>query len=70
MLNKNILLKSISYRILAMITTFSIVYAMTGELAIATGVGLFDTIFKLIIFYFHECFWIKKEKKDKEREGK
>jgi uncharacterized membrane protein len=51
------LLKAITYRITGTITTAAIVFAVTGELAIAMAVGLVEPIAKIIIYYVHERLW-------------
>ena len=51
------LAKTISWRFLASLTTFILVFIFTGELVIALEVGAVEVIAKLIIFFFHERAW-------------
>jgi uncharacterized membrane protein len=51
--------KAMSFRILATITTFAMVWVLTGNLEFAGLVGGIDFISKLILFYFHERAWNK-----------
>lgn len=51
------LLKAITYRITGTITTGLVVWAVTGELAIAFAVGFVEPIAKIIIYYLHERAW-------------
>lgn len=53
------LVKSISFRIIATITTVVLVFVFTGDLAIAGAIGLLDFISKLAIYYLHERAWEK-----------
>ncbi|HNP37153.1 MAG TPA: DUF2061 domain-containing protein [Woeseiaceae bacterium] len=49
--------KAITYRITGTITTTVIVFAVTGELAIAAAVGVVEPAVKLIVYYLHERAW-------------
>ena len=51
--------KSLTWRALATLTTFVIVFAYTGELALSLGVGAFDVVIKLSLYYLHERFWMR-----------
>lgn len=57
--NSRSLIKTISWRFFATITTAAIVYAFTGRLNIALAVGGIEVILKLILYYFHERTWNK-----------
>lgn len=50
--------KAISWRIIATLTTVTIVYILTGDAAITLGVGALDVVAKLIAYYLHERVWI------------
>ena len=54
---KRSFVKAISWRIIATSTTMTLVFLVTGELALATSVGILDVIFKLILYYGHERSW-------------
>lgn len=51
------IVKAISYRIWATITTIGVALAVTGHLKIAIGIGLTDTLIKVGIYYCHERLW-------------
>jgi len=51
------ILKALSWRILATITTMSITWIATGSLDWALVVGAFDVVIKLILYYLHERLW-------------
>lgn len=53
------LIKTITFRVLATITTIIVVYFFTGRLDISLGAGIVDSIIKMIIYYFHERIWDK-----------
>ena len=51
--------KTISWRIIATITTMSLVYIFTKKLSLSLGIGVFEVIFKMCFYYLHERFWQK-----------
>ena len=51
------LAKTITWRILATVTTMSLVYIFTKEFTLAIVVGSWEVIAKIIIYYFHERAW-------------
>ncbi|HSG09939.1 MAG TPA: DUF2061 domain-containing protein [Longimicrobiales bacterium] len=51
------LVKSLSWRIIATLTTIGLVYAFTGAVHIAMAVGGVEVLAKLLIFYLHERAW-------------
>ena len=53
------LLKTLSWRTVATITTMIIVYLYTREMALSFGVGIFEVTSKLALYYFHERIWQK-----------
>ncbi len=52
-------LKTISWRFWATLTTVSLVLIFVGRLDLALTVGGFEVVLKLIIYFFHERFWDK-----------
>ena len=50
--------KGISWRIIATITTVTIVYLITGEISTALEIGAIEVIAKIIIYYVHERVWL------------
>ncbi|MBD3206365.1 DUF2061 domain-containing protein [Candidatus Bathyarchaeota archaeon] len=53
------IMKSISFRILATLTTMLTIYLFTGNLATAGKVGAMGVFTKLMLYYFHERVWDK-----------
>lgn len=51
------LLKAISWRAVATLTTTSIVFVVTGKLALSVGVGLWELALKTLLYYGHELWW-------------
>ena len=54
---KRHLLKSVTWRIIASVTSFLIGWAVTGSLNVGVTVGIFDISIKFILYYFHERIW-------------
>ncbi len=52
------IMKALSWRFFATLITFSVAWAVTGELAFAAEIGIADTIIKLGAYYLHERGWI------------
>jgi len=51
------ILKAISYRVLAAIATMTIVFVFTRRIVLSVGVGLVESIVKIICYYLHERAW-------------
>lgn len=51
------LLKGLSWRILASLTTISIAYFITGDTKLAMEIGGIEIIVKFVIYYLHERVW-------------
>ena len=51
--------KSLTWRATATLTTMVIVFAFTGRLDLAVAVGGIEIVAKLLIFYGHERLWQK-----------
>jgi uncharacterized membrane protein len=51
------LLKAISWRIIATLTTTLLVFIFTGNLVISVGVGGSEFLLKIFIYYAHERLW-------------
>jgi len=51
------ILKTLSYRVIGAVITALIVFAFTGKLALAIGVGAISLIAKTILYYLHENLW-------------
>ena len=51
------LLKTISWRLAATLTTTILVYIFTGKAALSLGIGSLEAISKMVLYYFHERLW-------------
>ena len=51
------ILKSLSWRITATLTTMLIVYVITGKISFALKIGAVEICVKVLIYYFHERLW-------------
>ena len=51
------LLKAISWRIVATLTTTLLVFIFTGDLVISGGIGVSEFLLKIFIYYVHERVW-------------
>lgn len=53
------LAKSLTWRIIALITTFISIYIVTGEIKLALGGTLLTNFINFILYYLHERIWDK-----------
>ena len=51
------MVKAVSWRISASLTTVLLVYLLTGETAVALSVGLLEIVVKLALYFLHERAW-------------
>ncbi len=56
---KRTLLKTISWRTVATLTTTVLVYIFTGAFALAVTIGGLEVIAKMIFYFVHERVWDK-----------
>jgi uncharacterized membrane protein len=49
--------KTLSFALLHFAVAFSVTFALTGSVTIATGVGLIEPLANTVAFYFHERLW-------------
>jgi len=52
-------LKTISWRILATITTMALIYLFTKRITLSIEIGILEVVIKMIVYYFHERLWLK-----------
>ena len=52
-------LKSITWRFLATLTTVSLVYIFTGKIDMAVEIGGIEVVLKIIIYFIHERVWYR-----------
>lgn len=53
------IVKAVSWRILATLTTAILVFAFTRQLDVAVAVGLLEAVAKMILYIGHERVWNK-----------
>lgn len=53
------IMKTLSYGSLHFSVGFGVVYALTGEFALAAGVALIEPAVNTVVFYFHEKAWAR-----------
>ena len=51
------IVKAISWRIIATLTTITIVFLFTRKIILSLGVGLVEIIAKITFYYLHERLW-------------
>lgn len=61
------ILKGITWRLGGTTVTFVVAWLITGNISIATKIGVIETVMKIGVFYIHERVWnrinIGKEKR-------
>ena len=50
-------MKALTWRVVATLTTMSIVFVFTGEVDLMMEVGIFDVLLKLALYFVHERIW-------------
>ena len=53
------IMKTVSWRFIATLITFTVAWIVTGELTFAAEIGIADTLIKLGAYYFHERTWMR-----------
>jgi len=53
------IVKTISWRVLATLTTITLVYIFIGDTTIAFTVGGIEVFLKMLVYFFHERIWDK-----------
>ena len=54
---KRTIIKTMTWRITASLTTFIIAWILTGDLLIGASIGTIEAIAKIFLYYFHERIW-------------
>ncbi len=52
------LMKAISWRIVATLTTIAISYVITHKISYALAIGSTEIMAKIVLYYFHERTWL------------
>ena len=53
------IIKAVSWRVIATLSTMTIVFLFTREIILSLGVGLVEVIAKITFYYIHERTWHK-----------
>jgi uncharacterized membrane protein len=56
---KRHILKALTWRLIASVTTFLIGWIATGDIRSGLSIGVFDFSIKLVLYYIHERVWYK-----------
>ncbi len=56
---KRSLAKSLTWRIVAIVSTFVVGYFMTGSLSFAASLTLVSNLINFLLYYLHERVWLK-----------
>ena len=56
-LKKRTLVKTMTWRVTASLTTFLIAWILTGDLLIGASIGSIEGIVKIFLYYYHERIW-------------
>ena len=51
------MLKAVTWRAGGTVVTFVVAWLITGELTVSLGIGLVDSLVKIVAFYAHERVW-------------
>jgi len=62
-------MKTLSFAVLHFGVAFTVAYALTGSVAVATGIGLIEPLANTVAFYFHERAWRGLDGRDPPRGG-
>ena len=63
------LVKTASFAGLHFTVAFGVAYALTGSVAVATGVGLIEPVVNTVAFYFHERAWARVDGRSRPRKN-
>ena len=56
-LQKRTIVKTLTWRVTASLTTFFIAWILTGDLLIGVSIGSIEALAKIFLYYFHERIW-------------
>lgn len=51
-------MKAVSWRIIGTLDTIIISYLFTGKIKVAIGIGGFEVLTKMLLYFLHERAWI------------
>ena len=53
--------KSLTWRVIAIVSTFVVGFVMSGSLGFAASLTIFSNLVNFILYYLHERAWLKVE---------
>jgi uncharacterized membrane protein len=53
------IVKAITWRAGGTVVTFVVAWIITGNISLSAGIGILDTVIKIVAYYVHERLWIK-----------
>lgn len=53
------LAKSLTWRLVAIVSTFVITYGMTRDMGLSASLTIISNIVNFILYYIHERFWLQ-----------
>ena len=56
-LHRRSVVKAVSWRVIATVSTVAIIYAFTGAASLSLKVGLVEIVTKFLLYYAHERTW-------------
>lgn len=56
---KRSLVKSITWRVIAILVSFVVAFVMTGSASFAASLSILANLINFILYYLHERVWIK-----------
>ena len=56
-LKKRTLIKTMTWRVTASLTTFIIAWILTGDLLLGVSIGSIEALAKIFLYYYHERIW-------------
>ena len=56
-LKKRTIIKTLTWRVTASLTTFVIAWVLTGNLLMGISIGSIEAVAKIFLYYFHERIW-------------
>ena len=53
--------KTITWRITATLTTFTLTWLISGDIKVGITVGSWEVVIKMLLYYLHERAWYKSD---------
>jgi uncharacterized membrane protein len=59
--NKRALAKTITFRVLTIVTDLIVVFALTRQYDVTLGIVVISNLIRTVTYFFHERVWARKE---------